>query len=112
MAALAKELGALTVAVVTKPFSFEGKKRMQQAEEGIALLREQVDSLIVVPNDRLLQIADSSTSVREAFEMADSILLQGVKSISDLINIPGIVNLDFADVRAIMEGRNISYGYR
>ncbi|HOQ67316.1 MAG TPA: cell division protein FtsZ [Candidatus Atribacteria bacterium] len=108
VAALAKELGALTVAVVTKPFSFEGKKRMQQAEEGIALLREQVDSLIVVPNDRLLQIADSSTSVREAFEMADSILLQGVKSISDLINIPGIVNLDFADVRAIMEGAGTS----
>jgi len=98
----------LTVAVVTKPFTFEGKKRMSQAEGGIALLRERVDSLIVIPNDRLLQIANPSTSVKEAFGMVDNVLLQGVKSISDLINIPGIVNLDFADVKAIMEGAGTS----
>lgn len=108
VASLAKELGILTVAVVTKPFTFEGKKRMRQAEEGIALLRERVDSLIVIPNDRLLQVANSSTSVKEAFAMVDNVLLQGVKSISDLINIPGIVNLDFADVKAIMEGAGTS----
>ncbi len=108
VAGLAKELGILTVAVVTKPFTFEGKKRMSQAEGGIALLRERVDSLIVIPNDRLLQIANPSTSVKEAFGMVDNVLLQGVKSISDLINIPGIVNLDFADVKAIMEGAGTS----
>ncbi len=108
VAGLAKELGILTVAVVTKPFTFEGKKRMSQAEEGINLLRERVDSLIVIPNDRLLQVASPSTSVKEAFSMVDNVLLQGVKSISDLINIPGIVNLDFADVKAIMEGAGTS----
>jgi len=108
VAGLAKKLGILTVAVVTKPFTFEGKKRMSQAEGGIALLRERVDSLIVIPNDRLLQIANPSTSVKEAFGMVDNVLLQGVKSISDLINIPGIVNLDFADVKAIMEGAGTS----
>lgn len=108
VASVAKELGILTIGVVTKPFSFEGKKRMRQAEEGIVLLQKNVDALIVIPNDRLLKIIDVSTSVVEAFQMVDDVLLQGIRSISDLINVPGIINLDFADVKAIMENAGTS----
>ncbi len=108
VASVARELGVLTIGVVTKPFSFEGKKRMRQAEEGIALLQKNVDALIVIPNDRLLKIIDTSTSVVEAFQMVDDVLLQGIRSISDLINVPGIINLDFADVKAVMENAGTS----
>ena len=98
-----EEIGALTVGVVTKPFGFEGRKRMSQAEEGIALLSQKVDTLIVVPNDRLLQVIDKKTSMLDAFRVADDILRQGTQGITDLITIPGLINLDFADVRAIMK---------
>lgn len=103
VAKLAKAMGALTIGVVTRPFSFEGRRRALQAEEGIAKLREHVDTLIVIPNDRLLSIANEKTSMMAAFKMADDILLSGVKGITDLITTPGIINTDFADVRAIME---------
>src|ERR687896_1420312 len=99
---IARSLGALTIGVVTRPFSFEGSKRAQQAELGIRELREKVDTLIVIPNDRLLQVVDKETSVVDAFRMADDVLRQGVQGITDLITIPGLVNLDFADVRTIM----------
>ena len=99
---IAKELGALTVGVVTRPFSFEGRKRAMQAERGIMELREKVDTLITIPNDRLLQVVDKHTTVQEAFKIADDVLLQGVQGISDLITIPGLINLDFADVKTIM----------
>ena len=102
IAEVARECGALTVAVVTKPFQFEGKKRNTQAEEGIAQLREAVDTLIVVPNQRLLSLGGRNLSLLEAFKKADDILYQAVKGISDLIIIPGLINLDFADVRNIM----------
>ncbi|MBX6378229.1 MAG: cell division protein FtsZ [Clostridia bacterium] len=102
IAALAREAGALTVGVVTKPFPFEGRRRMAQAEEGIAQLRESVDTLIIIPNDRLLQVVDRRTSIIEAFRIADDVLRQGVQGISDLIAVPGLINLDFADVRTIM----------
>jgi cell division protein FtsZ len=102
VAELAKELQALTVGVVTKPFAFEGRRRSQQAEVGIDNLRERVDTLIVIENDRLLQVVERRTSVVEAFRMADDILRQGVQGITDLITVPGLVNLDFADVRTIM----------
>ena len=102
VAEIAKELGALTVGVVTKPFSFEGKRRMSQAEEGINSLREKVDTLIVIPNDRLLDVVERNTSILDAFKTADDILRQGVQGIADLITIPGLINLDFADVRTIM----------
>ncbi len=102
IAETARELGSLTVGVVTKPFSFEGRRRMQQAEEGIALLREKLDTLIIIPNDRLLQIVEKRTPVLEAFRVADDILRQGVQGISDLIAVPGLINLDFADIRTIM----------
>ncbi|MCX6090373.1 MAG: cell division protein FtsZ [Candidatus Atribacteria bacterium] len=108
IAGIAHELGILTIAVVTKPFSFEGRKRNRQAEEGINELRKVVDTLVVIPNDRLLQITDRSTSIVEAFQMVDDVLLQGVQSISDLINVPGIINLDFADIRTIMAGAGTS----
>ncbi|MGI6033075.1 MAG: cell division protein FtsZ [Coriobacteriales bacterium] len=98
-----EEIGALTVGVVTKPFGFEGRKRMSQAEEGIQLLSQKVDTLIVVPNDRLLQVIDKKTSMLDAFRVADDILRQGTQGITDLITIPGLINLDFADVRAIMK---------
>ena len=98
-----EEIGALTVGVVTKPFGFEGRKRMAQAEEGIALLAQKVDTLIVVPNDRLLQVIEKRTSMLDAFRIADDILRQGTQGITDLITIPGLINLDFADVRAIMK---------
>ena len=102
VAELARELGALTVGVVTKPFAFEGRKRAQQAEVGIEDLRDRVDTLIVIENDRLLQVVEKKTSVVDAFRMADDILRQGVQGITDLITVPGLVNLDFADVRTIM----------
>lgn len=102
IAEIARELGALTVGVVTKPFSFEGRRRMRQAEEGIEVLREKVDTLITIPNDRLLQVVDKNTSFQDAFRIADDVLRQGVQGISDLIAIPGLINLDFADVRTIM----------
>ncbi len=104
IAKIAKDLGALTVGVVTKPFTFEGKRRTTQAEEGIALLREEVDTLIVIPNDRLLAISDRSISQLEAFRSADQVLLSGVQGITDLITTPGLINLDFADVKSVMSG--------
>ncbi|RDV82911.1 cell division protein FtsZ [Ammonifex thiophilus] len=103
VAALAKELGALTVGVVTRPFTFEGRKRQMQAEMGIKNLKERVDTLITIPNDRLLQVIDKNTSIIEAFRIADDVLRQGVQGISDLIAVPGLINLDFADVRTIMK---------
>ena len=99
-----EEIGALTVGVVTKPFGFEGRKRMAQAEEGIAILETKVDTLITIPNDRLLQVIEKRTSMLDAFRIADDILRQGTQGITDLITIPGLINLDFADVRAIMKG--------
>ena len=102
VAELARELDALTVGVVTRPFVFEGRKRSQQAEMGIDSLRDRVDTLIVIENDRLLQVVEKRTPLSEAFKMADDILRQGVQGITDLITVPGIVNLDFADVRTIM----------
>jgi len=102
VAELARELEAITVGVVTRPFSFEGRKRAEQAELGIRDLRENVDTLIVIENDRLLQVVDKDTSIVDAFRMADDVLRQGVQGITDLITIPGLVNLDFADVRTIM----------
>ncbi len=102
VAATAKEMGILTIGVVTKPFTFEGKKRLSQADRGIESLKGKVDTLVVIPNDKLLQIIDRKTSIVEAFKMADDILRQGVQGISDLIAVPGLVNLDFADVKTIM----------
>jgi cell division protein FtsZ len=102
VAETAKEAGALTIAVVTKPFSFEGSRRRLQAENGISMMRDRVDTLIVIPNDRLLSICDQKTSLIEAFRVADDILRQGIQGISELITTPGDVNLDFADVRRIM----------
>ncbi|MEI8065778.1 MAG: cell division protein FtsZ [Actinomycetes bacterium] len=104
VAKISKDLGALTVGVVTKPFSFEGKRRSAQAEEGISLLRQEVDTLIVIPNDRLLAISDRSISQLEAFRSADQVLLSGVQGITDLITTPGLINLDFADVKSVMSG--------
>ncbi len=102
VAAIAKELGILTVGIVTKPFAFEGKKRMTQAEAGIAALGDQVDSLIVIPNERLKFVSEQKITFKNAFNIADDVLRQGVSSISELINVTALVNLDFADVRAIM----------
>jgi len=104
VAKIAKDLGALTVGVVTKPFTFEGKRRTAQAEEGIENLRSEVDTLIVIPNDRLLAISDRSISALEAFRTADQVLLSGVQGITDLITTPGLINLDFADVKSVMSG--------
>ncbi len=104
VASLARELGSLTVAVVTKPFAFEGKRRMQQAEQGLAELSEAVDTVICIPNERLMQYVDKGTSFFEAFRIADDILRQGVQGISDIITITGIINRDFADIKTIMEG--------
>ncbi len=103
IAEIAKSLGALTVGVVTRPFTFEGRRRMVQAEEGITSLKEKVDTLIIIPNDKLLQVVDKRTPLVEAFRIADDVLRQGVQGISDLIAIPGLINLDFADVRTIMQ---------
>jgi cell division protein FtsZ len=102
VAEIAKELGALTVGVVTKPFTFEGRKRMTQAESGIESLKNNVDTLITIPNDRLLQVIEKNTTIVEAFRIADDVLRQGVQGISDLIAVPGLINLDFADVKTIM----------
>lgn len=102
IAQIAKEIGALTIGVVTRPFTFEGAKRAQCAEGGISTLKEHVDTLIVIPNDRLLQIADKRASLQESFKIADDVLRQGIQGISELITIPGLINLDFADVRTIM----------
>jgi cell division protein FtsZ len=105
IAGVARECGALTVGVVTRPFTFEGRKRAMQAEMGIEALRENVDTLIVIPNDRLLEIVDKKTPMVEAFREADNVLRQAVQGISDLIAVPGLINLDFADVKAIMTER-------
>src|SRR3989475_7438182 len=104
IASIARKLGALTIGVVTRPFSFEGKKRASQAEEGIEGLRAECDTLIVIPNDRLLQISDHNVSVMDAFRSADQVLLSGVQGITDLITTPGLINLDFADVKSVMSG--------
>lgn len=103
VAQIAKELGILTVGIVTKPFGFEGRRRMTQAEEGIAALREHVDSLIVIPNERLKFVSEQKITLKNAFEIADDVLRQGVQSISELINVTSMVNLDFADVTAVMK---------
>jgi cell division protein FtsZ len=108
VAATAKEMGILTVAVVTKPFAFEGRKRSQQAETGLAELRGVVDTLITIPNQRLLAVVDRGTPLVEAFKVADTVLLQAVQGISDLILVPGLINLDFADVRTIMAGMGMA----
>lgn len=102
VAEVSKELGALTVGVVTKPFTFEGKRRHSQADRGIGNLKSRVDTLITIPNDRLLQVIDKNTSIVDAFRIADDVLRQGVQGISDLIAVPGLINLDFADVKTIM----------
>jgi cell division protein FtsZ len=104
VANIARKLGALTVGVVTRPFSFEGKRRSNQAETGIAGLRESCDTLIVIPNDRLLQMGDAAVSLMDAFRSADEVLLNGVQGITDLITTPGLINVDFADVKGIMSG--------
>lgn len=109
VAQCAKEMGILTIGVVTKPFTFEGKKRLSQAERGIESLKSKVDTLVVIPNDKLLQIIDRKTSIVEAFKMADDVLRQGVQGISDLIAVPGLVNLDFADVKTIMLNTGIAH---
>jgi cell division protein FtsZ len=102
VARIARSLGALTIGVVTRPFSFEGKRRSTQAENGIATLREEVDTLITIPNDKLLEMTDHHIAILDAFKQADQVLLQGVSGITDLITTPGLINLDFADVKAVM----------
>lgn len=102
IAQLARETGALTIGVVTKPFTFEGSRRREAAEQGLAELKERVDTLIVIPNDRLLELVDKKASMQEAFTIADDVLRQGIQGISELITVPGLINLDFADVRTIM----------
>ena len=109
IASISKELGILTVGVVTKPFNFEGKKRMGNAEKGIAELKKNVDTLVIIPNQKLLSIIDKKTTMTEAFRKADEILRQGVQGIADLISKPGIINLDFADVRTIMANKGIAH---
>ncbi|MGI6113466.1 MAG: cell division protein FtsZ [Mahellales bacterium] len=109
VADIAKELNILTVGVVTKPFLFEGKQRMINAEKGINDLKEKVDTLVTIPNDRLLQVVEKRTSMLEAFKVADDVLRQGVQGISDLIAVPGLVNLDFADVRTIMQEKGLAH---
>ncbi|WP_195939875.1 cell division protein FtsZ [Romboutsia sp. 1001713B170131_170501_G6] len=109
IAQLAKEMGILTVGVVTKPFLFEGKVRMKNAENGIAELKSKVDTLITIPNDRLLQIVQKNTSMLDAFSIADDVLKQGIQSISDLIAVPGLINLDFADVTSVMKEQGLAH---
>lgn len=109
VAEIAKEMGILTVGVVTKPFMFEGRKRMQHAERGIENLKNTVDTLVTIPNDRLLQVAEKKTSIVDAFRIADDVLRQGVQGISDLIAVPGLVNLDFADVKTIMQNTGLAH---
>jgi cell division protein FtsZ len=108
LAQIAREQGALTVGVVTRPFHFEGKQRQKRADEGIEALKKHVDALIVIPNERLLQVVERRTSIMEAFRMADDVLRQGVQGITDLSTVPGLINLDFADVRTIMENAGAS----
>src|ERR671913_1907093 len=108
IASLATELGALTIAVVTRPFKFEGKKRQRQGETGLDALRECVDTVITIPNERLLSIIDRRTTLNEAFVMADDVLRQAIQGISDLILVPGLINLDFADVKTIMSGMGVA----
>ena len=105
IAQIARDLGALTVGVVTRPFTFEGRKRQTQAIGGITAMKESVDTLIVIPNDKLLEIVDKNTPMLEAFREADNVLRQGVQGISDLIAVPGLINLDFADVKTIMSNK-------
>ena len=112
VAKIAKDMGILTVGIVTKPFSFEGKRRMQQAEEGIAKLRDYVDSLVIIPNERLQAASETKITLMNAFQMADDVLRLGVQSISDLINVPGLINLDFADVTTCAHGRWFRYRQR
>ena len=109
VAEIARNLGILTVGVVTKPFSFEGKPRMNNAQKGIAKLRENVDTLIVIPNDKLLQICEKRTSIPEALKKADEVLQQGVQGVTDLINKPGLINLDFADIQTVMRDKGIAH---
>ena len=109
VAEVAKEMGVLTVGVVTKPFLFEGKKRMVHADQGINALKNKVDTLVTIPNDRLLQVVDKKTPITEAFRVADDILRQGVQGISDLITVPGLINLDFADVKTIMLNTGLAH---
>ena len=109
IADVAKELGLLTVGVVTKPFTFEGRKKAKSAELGINALKGKVDTLVIIPNDRLLSIADKKTSFSQAFEMADDILKQGIQGISDLISVPNLINLDFADVKTIMYDKGVAH---
>src|SRR6188472_1963899 len=108
IASLATELGALTIAVVTKPFKFEGKKRLRQAEVGLEMLRDSVDTVITIPNERLLSVIDRNTSMLDAFVTADDVLRQAIQGISDLILVPGLINLDFADVKTIMSGMGVA----
>jgi cell division protein FtsZ len=109
VAQIAKDMGILTVGVVTKPFTFEGRKRMQHAERGVETLKHTVDTLVTIPNDRLLQIAEKKTSILDAFKIADDVLRQGVQGISDLIAVPGLINLDFADVKTIMLNTGLAH---
>ncbi|SHH43687.1 cell division protein FtsZ [Anaerosphaera aminiphila DSM 21120] len=109
IAEIAKELGILTVGVVTKPFAFEGLKRAKSAERGISALKDKVDTLVIIPNDRLLSISDKKTSFSKAFEMADDVLKQGIQGISDLISVPSLINLDFADVKTIMADKGVAH---
>ena len=109
VAGIAKEMGVLTVGVVTKPFTFEGKKRAVQAEQGIEALKEKVDTLITIPNDKLIQISEKRTTMLEAFAMADEVLMNGIQGISDLIAVPSVINLDFADVKSVMEDKGVAH---
>lgn len=109
VADIAREQGILTVGVVTKPFSYEGKRRMKYAEEGLEKLSQVVDSLVVIPNDRIRQVIDQKTSFRDAFKVVDGVLKQGIQSISDLISVDGFVNLDFADLCSVMKNAGIAH---
>ncbi len=109
IARIAKEQGALTVGVVTKPFRFESKTRMQNALSGIDKLKENVDTIIVIPNDKLLEVVDRRTTMPEAFKKADEVLQQGIQGITDLINVPSLINLDFADIQTVMKDKGIAH---
>ena len=109
VAEIARDLGTLTIAVVTKPFNFEGKQRMKNAEAGIEELKQHVDTLVVIPNDRLLQVVNKGTTMLEAFRIADDVLRQGIQGISDLIAVPAMINLDFADVKTVMENGGMAH---
>ena len=109
VASIAKEMGILTVGVVTKPFTFEGRKRAIQAEQGIEALKEKVDTLITIPNDKLIQISEKRTTMLEAFAKADEVLMNGIQGISDLIAVPSVINLDFADVKSVMQDQGVAH---